>query len=260
VWRLPGRPAHIVDVRSLLTALRLLVVAMAGALAMVLVRRAAPPAPDPAPAVRVESFGGAVDADSIRAARAAVLRHIAGPESYLPAMLAEGDSMLRRWTERTADPLRVFFHEGRVTGYTPDLREASRAAFVRWERVGGIPVKFVFVNDSAGADVTVRWIERFPLRRAGQADIRWNGRGWIVSGRLTLATHTSDGFPLPEDAVYTVALHEIGHLLGLGHSDDSLDVMFPTTAVHDITPRDRHTARLLYAVPPGSLRLGRIRD
>lgn len=256
----PREVPHIAGVRSLLTALRLLVVAMAGALAVVLVRRSRPPAGAPAPAVTVESFGGAVTADSIRAARAAVLRHIAGAESYLPAMLVESDSLLRRWTERTADPLRVFFQESRVAGYMPDLREASRAAFVRWERVGGIPVKFVFVNDPADADVTVRWIERFPLRRAGQADIRWNGAGWIVSGTLTLATHTSDGLPLPQEAVYTVALHEIGHLLGLGHSDDSLDVMFPTTAVHDITPRDRHTARLLYTVPPGSLRLGTKRD
>lgn len=233
---------------------------MAGALAVVLARRWVAPAAGPAPSVTVETFGGVVTADSIRAARGAVLRHIAGPESYLPAMLVEGDSLLRRWTERTANPLRVHLQPGRVSGYTADLREASRAAFVRWERVGGIPVRFVFVNDSAGADVVVRWIERFPLRRAGQADIRWNGAGWIVSGTLTLATHTSDGLQLPQDAVYTVALHEIGHLLGLGHSDDSLDVMFPTTAVHDITPRDRHTARLLYAVPPGSLRLGATRD
>lgn len=252
--------SHIAYVRPLLTAVRLLVVAMAGALAVVLARRATVPDDGPEPSVRVETFGGAVSADSIRQARAAVLRHIAGPESYLPVMLVESDSLLRRWTERTADPLRVYLQPGRVSGYTPDLREAGRAAFVRWERVGGIPVRFVFVSDSAAADVVVRWIERFPLRRAGQADIRWNGAGWIVSGTLTLATHTSDGLQLPEDAVYTVALHEIGHLLGLGHSDDSLDVMFPTTAVHDITPRDRHTARLLYAVPPGSLRLGAIQN
>lgn len=255
-----GEGSHIACVRLLITVLRLLVVAMAGALAVVLARRGAAPAGDAASAVTVETFGGAVHGDSIRDARAAVLRHITGPESYLPAMLVESDSLLRRWTERTTDPLRVHLQPGRVSGYSPDLREASRAAFVRWERVGGIPVRFVFVNDSTGADVVVRWIERFPLRRAGQADIRWNGAGWIIHGTLTLATHTSDGLQLPEDAVYTVALHEIGHLLGLGHSDDSLDVMSPTTAVHDVTPRDRHTARLLYAVPPGSLRLGAIRN
>jgi hypothetical protein len=245
--------------RGILVGTRLALLVMAGTLVVVVGRRLTRPAAEPAkPADHVvgESYGGAVDVDSARAVRLRILRHVTGPDSYLPAMLGESDSMLRRWPERTGTPLRVHLLPGNVKGYGPELREASRAAFVRWERVGAIPVHFDFVNDSAAADVIVRWVERFPLRRAGQADIRWNGAGWIVNGTLTLATHTSDGFLLEREAVYTVALHEIGHLLGLGHSDNPQDVMFPTTAVHDITPRDRHTARLLYTVPPGSLRLG----
>jgi hypothetical protein len=234
--------------------LRLVVGTMVVLLLLVVWRRVAPDTTPPVEEVSSETFGGVVDADSARRARAGILRHIAGPDSYLPAMLVESDSLLRRWPDR--EPLRVHLSPAEVPGYTAELREAARAAFTRWERVGAIPVHFVFVNDSASADVVVRWIERFHLRRAGQADIRWNGQGWIVSGMLTLATQTSDGLRLDRDAVYTVALHEIGHLLGLGHSDQAEDVMYPTTSVHDITARDRHTARLLYSVPPGPLRLG----
>jgi Matrixin len=241
--------------RPLLTAARLAVVVMAGMFTFLVARRWMPQATPADGGTVVESYGGAVNVDSVRAARLAILRHIAGPDSYLPVMLRESDSLLRRWPERTVPPLRVHLLPGGVPGYSQELREAARSAFVRWERVGGIPMRFDFVNDSAAAEVLVRWIDRFPLRRAGQADIRWDAQGWIVSATLTLATHTSDGLPLGYDAVYTVALHEIGHLFGLGHSDDPEDVMFPTTSVHDITPRDRHTARLLYAVPPGSLRL-----
>jgi hypothetical protein len=212
--------------------------------------------PDAAPVTAQASLGGTISADSLRARRQAILRHIAGPDSYLPAMLAEGDSVLKRWPDRGVRPLTVYLGgPGGVRGFTADKRDAARQAFVRWERVGAIPVRFVFTADSAGAEVHVHWVEHFSIRRAGQADITWDREGWIVRATLTLATHTSEAIPLSDDAVHTVALHEIGHLLGLGHSDDPGDVMYPSTDVHDITPRDRHTARLLYSVPPGSLRL-----
>jgi predicted Zn-dependent protease len=134
------------------------------------------------------------------------------------------------------------------------MAEAARNAFGRWERVADVPVRFRFVGDSAHADVRVRWIDAFPMRRTGQADLTWRRDGWLQTGSLTLATHTQDGDLLTADAVYTVALHEIGHLLGLDHSDDSADVMYQSTEIHDITARDRRTARLLYQIPPGSYR------
>lgn len=151
-------------------------------------------------------------------------------------------------------PLAVYFPDGGPRGYSVAFSQAVQNAFTRWPRTGGIPVRFQFVRDSARAEVHVRWIERFANRRTGQADVSWNQDGWMVKATLTLATHTNNGWPLTPDGIYAVALHEIGHLLGLGHSDDPADLMYPATSVHDLTLRDIRTAGLLYVLPPGSLR------
>lgn len=225
--------------------------------ALVLLRRSGPPPagrPGSVPDAQQLVQGGDLDLDSVRAARALIRRRIAELDTYVPAMLRAGDSILKRWPDRRANPVTVYLPSGTVPGYTPAHRQAVVDALTRWQRASGIPVIFHMVRDSAGAEVRVVWIERFAMRRTGQADVVWNGMGWLVRGTLTLATHSPDGVRLTPEETYTVALHEIGHLLGLGHSDHPADLMYPSTTIHDLTLRDKRTANLLYALPPGSLR------
>ncbi len=50
---------------------------------------------------------------------------------------------------------------------------------------------------------------------------------FIINGTLNLATHTGHGEPLADGDAQNIVLHELGHVLGLGHSNDTGDVMYP---------------------------------
>ena len=163
------------------------------------------------------------------------------------------DSMLHRWDNRIQNPVRVYVAPGRVANYRPGFVDAIHRAFGRWEDAG-VPVRFNLDADSAAAEVRFQWRIQFEGERTGETELQWDQDGRLTSGLVTLATFDPKGQPLGEDDLRVVAIHEIGHLIGLDHSPDSTDLMFATTKVRDLSQRDIQTAMLLYQLAPGSLR------
>ncbi len=191
-------------------------------------------------------------ADPRRASRLLLRRDAA--QTYLDSLLLSTDSLVRRWPDEAAQRLRIAIVEGGSEDYTPELAGHVRDAAARWERAG-VGLWFTFVTDTAAAHVVVRWQQSFEhLQRAGQTDLTWNRRGDLRRAAVVLAIRNDDGQRLPETALLGVAVHELGHAIGLPHSWDPRDVMFPTTMTADISPRDRATATLLYRLPPGSVK------
>ena len=177
-----------------------------------------------------------------------------GLSTYLGEMIAEsGDSMLRRWENRQTNPIRVWFAPTYAANFKPAFLDAIRAAFGEWTNVG-VPVRFDFAGDSTNAEVTVKWRIQFEIERTGQTDVTWDQNGQIQSAVVTLATFDPKGRPMEPDDIRVVASHEVGHLLGLDHSRDSTDIMFPTAKVRELSDRDARTVMLLYQLTPGSLR------
>ena len=185
------------------------------------------------------------------AAREQLTREAGG--TYLDSLIVSTDSVVRRWPDRWGTPLRVYIVEGGAPGYLPRMAGFAREAFDRWEQTG-IGVRFQMVPDSAGADITVRWIDHFDFDRAGQTDLTWDQLGRVRRAAISLALRTHTGAHLPDAALMSVAVHEAGHSIGLPHSADTNDVMFPATRTGTLTDRDRRTVEVLYRIPPGPVR------
>lgn len=189
------------------------------------------------------------------AARERLTRESGG--TYLDSLIVSTDSVVRRWPDRWGAPIRVYIVEGGVPGYLPHLAGYVREAFDRWEQTA-VGFRFQMVRDPAQADIVVRWIDHFDFDRAGQTDLTWDQSGRVRKASISLALRTHTGSPLPEPALLSVAVHEAGHALGLPHSADTNDVMFPATRTAVLTERDRRTVAVLYRLPPGPVKDERV--
>jgi len=188
--------------------------------------------------------------------RADVKRRVRDGEAgtYIGDILRERDSSLARWPDRHGIPLTVWIQpRSSVKDYTTSYLASVRSAFQEWGAVH-LPIRFSFVDDSADAEVHVSWIDHFNEPISGRT--RWaRDDDWVITdANITLAVHHNQGEQLDEEAMRAMAMHEIGHLLGLDHTTDSLSIMAPKVRVRELSAADRATVRLLYALPAGPLR------
>lgn len=199
--------------------------------------------------------------DSIRRAdtRALIASRVTG--TFIPDILLLADSTLQRWPDRRAAPLRVYVSDqgpGQSGRMRDDFLQAVREAFTIWEGVE-LPIRFAFVADSSLADITVSWVTDFrgdPV--LGRTKVVRDARFWIIRADVQLATRRRDASgELDPTVIRALAIHEIGHGIGLDHAADTTVIMAPKIRARAITLADKATAQLLYSVPPGSLALMR---
>lgn len=174
--------------------------------------------------------------------------------TYIDELLTARDSAITRWPDRTTRPLRVFVRDGdTLEQWNPDFLPAVRDAFDTWTQAG-IPVRFSFVRDSATADIAVHFVEGFANGISGKTVWSRDGSHWLLSSDIQLAVTHPNGGTVTAPQMRAIALHEVGHLLGLDHTANPDNIMSARVRVRELSEADKATVRLVYAVEAGSLK------
>ena len=243
--------------------LRLFALLLIGGGVVAWLRERPPPAPADAgcPSGAEECF--AADGDSAgrppgapsgAAAPTLEARDFCHDVGYLCAGLDEdGTVILRRWTG----------HEGTLVVHVPlpDHVEGGGARTLQQAAARGVRAwndqPFPILVDTRGdraADITVRWLPSMSGSRLGVARTRWSPATGLEVESIDLQTRNlrRPGETADPRQIRLTAAHEMGHALGLPHSDAPRDVMYPTNTATSMSAQDYRSVEVLYQVADGT--------
>ena len=173
---------------------------------------------------------------------------------YLCADLERSGSIrLRRWKDFSGT---IVVHVPRPSFESAtDAIALQQAAALGLRAWNGQP--FEILTDTRGdrqAHFSVEWRQSLGGNQIGVARTQWSTATGlrVLSIELTTRNPYRPGSLIDPRQVRLTAAHEMGHALGLQHSDSERDVMFPSNTATSLSAQDYRTMESLYRLPDGT--------